>query len=574
MRRTIHGMARTTAKGRPRSARSAARARTPAVEPAQQPSLEDVVQNLGPNVARVVVAPYGLGVPVADPVIYDAIERPVIPPDALVLAVGTTPGTPQADRLIKTAATEKAAAVIFKDGDEIASIAGEADAAGVAVLAVPDEMTWTQLHTLLINAVRFGGHSPAAGGMGGVPMGDLFALANAIAAMVGGAVTIEDPHRRVLAYSALEGQPIDEGRRLAILGRQVPELPGMRELYRMVCSAEGVLRADRAMLKRLLGAGPAEMQNLEPRAAVAVRAGNEIIGSIWAVGQKSFSDEQMRAIGEAARIAIPHMLQARATRDVERRMRAETVRALLEGRGHSDAAVARLGLSPAGPLAVLAFRFVGTDAAIEDLHRERLVDLVAVYCEAYRRQTAAVAVGSIVYAVIHVDRTMERERLMQLAQEIVTHAENRLHVPLRASVASVVETIRELPRARREADRVLQVLADDQKGRTLAEIEDVRSRVVLLELRDLCIEHPELGRGKLEHVVAHDAEHGTAYTETLRAYLDAFGDVPTAAARILVHPNTFRYRLRRLLEIFDLDLDDAEERLVLSLQLRMVPESQ
>jgi len=74
-------MARTTAKANPRTARAGSRARTPAVEPVEQPSLEDVVQNLGPNVARVVVAPNGLGVPVADPVIYDAIERPVIPPD-------------------------------------------------------------------------------------------------------------------------------------------------------------------------------------------------------------------------------------------------------------------------------------------------------------------------------------------------------------------------------------------------------------------------------------------------------------------------------------------------------------
>src|SRR5438067_3613173 len=310
VRRTHHVMARTAAKGRPRTARGAARAQTPAGEPAEQPSLEDVVQNLGPNVARVVVAPRGLGVPVADPVIYDAIERPVIPPDALVLAIGTRPGTPEAGRLIKTASAEKAAAVIFKDGDEIATIAGEAESAGVAVVAVPDEMTWTQLHTLLINAVRFGGHSPAAGGMGGVPMGDLFALANAIAAMVGGAVTIEDPHRRVVGYSALEGQPIDEGRRLAILGRQVPELPGMRELYRMVWSSDGVMLADRATLKRLLGAGPAEMQNLQPRAAVAVRAGNEINGSIWVVRQTPFRDEQVRARGEAAPLAVPHTRQA------------------------------------------------------------------------------------------------------------------------------------------------------------------------------------------------------------------------------------------------------------------------
>ena len=37
-----------------------------------------------------------------------------------------------------------------------------------------------------------------------------------------------------------------------------------------------------------------------------------------------------------------------------------------------------------------------------------------------------------------------------------------------------------------------------------------------------------------------------------------------------MHPNTFRYRLRRLAELFDLDLDDADERIVLELQLRLL----
>ncbi|HJT38158.1 MAG TPA: helix-turn-helix domain-containing protein [Actinomycetota bacterium] len=555
-------VAKASARRRP------ARAHPPA-EPLERPSLEDVVRLLGANVARVVVAPRGLQVPAGDPVIHDPVEQPVVAADALVLAVGTQPGTSQAVRLIKEAAHADAAAVVFKDHDDVAALSDGAETAGIAVVAVSGEMTWTQLHGLLVNAVRFVPHA-STGGIGGVPIGDLFALSNAIAGMVGGAVTIEDQHRRVLAYSTLEGQPIDEGRRLSILGRQVPELPGMRDLYKKLAASDGVMVADRAMLKRYLGAGPAEMQNLQPRAAVSVRAGDEIIGSIWVAGQKAFTDEQVRALADAARIAVPHMIQARATRDVERRMRAETVRALLDGRGYSDAAAARLGLSPAGPLAVLAFRFTRTDADIEELHRERLVDLVSVYCEAYRRQTAAVAIGSTVYVVMHVDKSTEHERLMRLAQEIATHAETRLRMPLHASVASVAESMRTLPRARREADRVLQVLADDAKGRTIAGVDDVRSRVVLLELRDLCIEHPELARGKLEQIVTHDAEHGTAYIDTLRAYLDAFGDVPTAAARILVHPNTFRYRLRRLLEIFDLDLDDAEERLVLSLQLRLL----
>jgi DNA-binding PucR family transcriptional regulator len=48
------------------------------------------------------------------------------------------------------------------------------------------------------------------------------------------------------------------------------------------------------------------------------------------------------------------------------------------------------------------------------------------------------------------------------------------------------------------------------------------------------------------------------------------GDVVGAAAGISVHPNTFRYRLRRIGELFDIDVKNAEERLVLELQLRLL----
>ena len=55
-----------------------------------------------------------------------------------------------------------------------------------------------------------------------MPTGDLFALANAVALMVGGATTIEDRQSNVLAYSSAD-DPIDTPRRETILGRKVPD---------------------------------------------------------------------------------------------------------------------------------------------------------------------------------------------------------------------------------------------------------------------------------------------------------------------------------------------------------------
>jgi DNA-binding PucR family transcriptional regulator len=56
---------------------------------------------------------------------------------------------------------------------------------------------------------------------------------------------------------------------------------------------------------------------------------------------------------------------------------------------------------------------------------------------------------------------------------------------------------------------------------------------------------------------------------SVRAYLDAFGDVRTAAGELHVHPNTLRYRLRRARELTGLDLGDQSTRLVVALALRV-----
>jgi DNA-binding PucR family transcriptional regulator len=532
----------------------------------ERPTLKDLLEILGSDLVEVVATPHGINVPVNEPVIYDPTERHAIVRGAVVLAVGVQPGTSQSLRVLTDAGQAGAAAVVFKRTREAQALAAGEAATGVAVLSVPEELTWTQLHAFVLNVSRFSAQESTGTGIAGVPLGDLFALANAIAGMVGGAVTIEDPSRRVLAYSTLDEQPIDGGRRRSILGRQVPDIPGMRQLYQQLFSTSGVMTADATVLRELL-----DIDDLRSRSAVAIRAGTQAIGSIWVVHDTEHLDEEAeRALSEAARIALPHVIQARAARDVDRRMRAEMVLAVLEGRGSAEEIASRLGFAPSEPLSLLALQLRTVESSVDELERERLVDLVGFYCEVFRRSSAAVAVGHNVYVLLQGKRTIVSERLVELAREIQAHAETRIGLPLLAAIGSTVENVHDVPRARREVENVLTVLGNDARGRTVATVDDVRSEVVILELREASAARPGLVRGKLERVVAHDSAHGTAYVQTLRAYLDAFGDVAAAATQTSVHPNTFRYRMRRLVELCDLDLENPEERLVIELQLRLL----
>jgi PucR C-terminal helix-turn-helix domain len=61
-------------------------------------------------------------------------------------------------------------------------------------------------------------------------------------------------------------------------------------------------------------------------------------------------------------------------------------------------------------------------------------------------------------------------------------------------------------------------------------------------------------------LIAYDEKHGASLVGTLEAYLEEWGHVAACAARIFVHPNTLKYRLRRIHEILGVDPRDQRAR--------------
>jgi DNA-binding PucR family transcriptional regulator len=60
----------------------------------------------------------------------------------------------------------------------------------------------------------------------------------------------------------------------------------------------------------------------------------------------------------------------------------------------------------------------------------------------------------------------------------------------------------------------------------------------------------------------------TRLPETLLAWLTTGGSVPETAARLMIHPQTVRYRMRQLEEIFGDQLHDHDWRFEMQLVLR------
>ncbi|MZD06977.1 PucR family transcriptional regulator [Streptomyces sp. SID5785] len=89
--------------------------------------------------------------------------------------------------------------------------------------------------------------------------------------------------------------------------------------------------------------------------------------------------------------------------------------------------------------------------------------------------------------------------------------------------------------------------------------------LVLLQPEELV---DDLARRALEPLTHCGPAHARRLAETLLAWLETRGGAPEVAARLGVHPQTVRYRLRQIRELWGDEIDDPDHRFELELVLR------
>ncbi|MFJ1759199.1 PucR family transcriptional regulator [Amycolatopsis sp. NPDC088138] len=532
-------------------------------------SLGRVLDDLGGTLLDLVLGDADRAGDIGGVAIHDPLDEPALPQHALVLGVGLgEPG--EVVRQLRILARHDAAGLVLRAPvtvtDEVTAAAEET---GVALLALARGASWTQLAAMLRSLLAEGDVGDAEPEtLAGLPSGDLFAVANAIGALIDAPVTIEDRRSRVLAFSGRQDEA-DPSRVETILGRQVPERFAraltdrgvFRELY----------RTDQPVYADLVSES---LDGLTmPRVAVAVRAGDEVLGSIWAAVSEPLTADRTQALCDAARLVALHMLRVRAGADVERRLRADLLSTALEGGAAAREALSRLGLADQ-PVVVLALAVLDAgeqaDAGLAT-ERQRLSDGLAMHLSAVHPRCAAALVGDTAYGLVPVNRGDDdgERRAMRIAKDFLDRVGDRVHAVV--GIGPVARSAAELPEARDSADRALRVLRTGSgAGRRAALLADVHVEALLLELQDLVAARGDRPTGPVARLLDYDEQHQAHLVETLRAWLDAFGDVIAASAAVHVHPNTFRYRLRRLAEVGGFDMTDPEARFAAMLQLRVV----
>lgn len=549
--------------------------------------LHHVVSALGGPGVDLLTAPRGLEAPLRDVVIAEPCDTELLDRQGdLVLLIGARGRA--ALRALIAAGRAGAVAVAVKtgadDGEELRRAAAEC---GTALLAVDPRARWEQVESAARAVVDSVGGVPDPAELG--TDGDLFSLAQTVATLTGGIVSIEDAANRVLAYSR-SGDQVDELRRLSILGRVCPEefLAVLRDwgVYTRLRGGEEIVAVrERPEL------------GIRSRRVAGISAGSRLLGTIWVQeGQGPLEERTDRVLRGAARLAALLLVRGHGRAGPGSALREELVAGLLAGRLTAGSPAGQLGVAADSGATVMGLDLreredaTGSAGPELELRRTRAAGIVAVHAAAYRRSAVAARLDGRVYVLLpetppgpgaqepaagsgsgaagpRAGTAPSDPAVLAWAADLVSTLRSHLGTPVQGALARPVARLADAPTARRTADTVLDAMAG-APGRAVATYDDVRSSVALGAILELLDSRPDVRDPALDVLIERDRRQRTELASSLLLYLDAFGDVAKVAERLHIHPNTLRHRIRRAVSLSGLDLDDPEQRLMAMLQLR------
>ncbi len=495
--------------------------------------LDAVLRALGGAFVELVLAPSGDDVFV-DSVVFAEVGDLTRPRTAAVesselwLAVGIGAAELAAwlNRLDQKGSAPRA--VMSKEASDT-SVRAAAQRAGIALIAVHPDARWDRLFTTIRGVLD---HSVSRQDSDDIVFGsdtDLFELAQNVAAITRGMVSIEDEHSHVLAYSA-SGDAADELRRQSILGREGPReyLRKLQEwgVFESLRRSDDVVEVpahdDLAIRRRLVVPIRRISDNVKGESGFS----SDLLGTIWVqegpVPIAGDADSVLRGAAAVAARLISRIRDAPSNEAIQ-------IQRLLGVRGGGvdvPSLAASLTIPMSGPAMVVGVASIGNGGLPSS---GELASSLRLHASAFQRESLVSAVGTRIYVLF--PRTQSVKSTVSWTREVVARLDKVSPSGLRAAVSSPVSTLAEVAQARAEVDRVLDGTSGDVRVTTLA---DSRTPVLLGEIMDTIAADEQLHDPRVDALDVYDRRNGRtcAKASPFTSHIRAMSDV---------HPSSFGF---------------------------------
>ncbi|WP_273853079.1 PucR family transcriptional regulator [Guptibacillus spartinae] len=398
-------------------------------------------------------------------------------------------------------------------------------------------------------------HNPFQG-----PFRTLEDLADCIRENLGCPVTIEDSDHRILAYSSHD-ENVDPARIATIMKRKVPE-EVIKSLWKKGVIPQLFESDDPVIIPAIPEVG------LGQRVAISVRKNEELLGFIWAQLNWEVTQEELALLKKAAKVVKNQILKL----DIKKRQSEEGHREffwkLLTGhytkKDQLQKQAKTFQLKLTGEMAIVIFEF--SDDIQQSLERH-----MNYYIQASHQIELIYSTldqNQLILLVRPTDRFNTADQLSSFVQVFVEKISNRLGVDtLKGGAGTLYQSPLMIKDSYREALHVLSI-----KERFKEEVKAIYSYqdLGIYQFIDLLYRERQHHQNLyIEKLKQYDAIHHTQLLETLDMYLQQDSNVKAAAHALHVHTNTLNYRLKRIADVANLDLKDANQKVTLFLDLKI-----
>lgn len=408
---------------------------------------------------------------------------------------------------------------------------------------------------------------------------DIKAITTHFGKILGYSVEIEDRfHNLLCSYTAEEFSDTYHAQRVAAICGQQAEVEELLKPYFSDVKTTG----------RSITVAPQPQLGIERRRLIApVMVENELLGYVILLSKRNnFSRLIIQATEHVALVYALLMMKEKSQAEVERRLQADFLEALISGsailnlevlsqRGHY------LGFNPA---AIYLFLMVDIDdfaSAIvrfgwdETFVNSFLREFYAIVNREINRLFKDSLVVSKDDSLLILARIREHElEATQTSLVIATIKrclarlirDNSLTISI--AIGGVCHDLADYPHAARQSKHCLELLKIMGRQGQVVSYKDLGLYTILLERqnKDLLF---DFATAQLQSLSSYDREHSASLVETLRIYLANDKRLKETATKCHIHINGLRYRMQRIEEVGNLDLNDPETCFSLQLALKI-----
>ncbi len=228
------------------------------------------------------------------------------------------------------------------------------------------------------------------------------------------------------------------------------------------------------------------------------------------------------------------------------------------------------GFQPDSSYVVAVFRALSADGGALPVD-----SLLARLRDDMSRRRVKGAVGQYVDVIVALYPLNEEAKALPRARSMIEDARAQLAVrlsnrPVAAGISRPALGLSNLRVAYREAKDAVSIAGELGDPCATTFYGDLKLYQLLLALKEDNLEDLHRFYGDaLGRLAEHDRRKQGDLIRTLSGFFEANGNLAKAAQALDVHRNTLVYRLERIAELTKLDLDDADNRLILHLALKI-----